>query len=319
MSGKSVLNVIAEQLEQRHEDLALKCVTLGEEEGKFLADELLKDENSHVHGLHLWGVTFVAEGLKWIEELLAKSPHLKKLVASKGQIEEDMAMQLVRGAAQSTSIEAIVLSEMQMTKASSEALCDLLQRNHCLRELAVHDDKLQEGVAAVVETAVQQKRLTKLNVGWNDWKDDTTTKVCAALKSNTCLRNINLSGCSYVGEGADAVAEWLKNDRVVEKLSFSYTRGGRDEGLAKILNALQLNRTLKKVDLSSHVFGTQSRKALARVFEKNSTLQHLKVSNNYLKEPPHLKREPLLAIKISAHSDIHFSDMSGHCSSLKLL
>lgn len=281
MSGNRAIESMIEQQREQKGEIVLERVAFGEVEGRHLVEELLKEQNLHVYSLQLVRVAVDAQGGKWLGELLVKSL-LKKFGVRLSQVDETGRQQIIEGIAHSTSLEVVELMNLSLMEQASFVLCEMLCKNESLRELCVWGNSLQKGIVDVVQTALEQKRLTKLDVGENKMPEEAIWRICASLKkSNTCLRSIDMSSSRFDADLRKALAELLKGDCVLKELCLSNCELG-DEGVVLIAHALHCNSSLKKINLSENLFGVAGGKAIALMLQANSCLQSLVCSYNNL-------------------------------------
>lgn len=203
------IDSIKKGLNERKEVLSIQQGFFGEEEGKFLADMLLKEENRHVCNVVFSYVSIDAKAALCLEEQLANNARLKSFSWRNRFIDRDILKVLMKGVVRSTSIEAAELSFAGIGEEDADVLLELVRESKSLRKLIVQGNDLPNSVADVLQTALEQKRLTKLNLGWNNVSEEGTMKMCVALKSNNnvCLRTICLNACRFSKEGATLLAE----------------------------------------------------------------------------------------------------------------
>lgn len=220
-------NRIVEQLETKKEELV---VSGGEPFSQVLLREvLLQEENSHIKSVYLSDYRTFRESMQNLEVLLEKCVSLTELrvIGSELSIsggfrgdpcDEEGLWHLVRGVAKSKSLEVLELS-LKLTNEQADVLCKMLRdNNRSLRTLHVYSN-LGDGAAKVLDAAVQEKRITHLRVQACNVAEETMKRMCAALKSNICLRSIDLSRSSFNEEGIRLLADTLSNDLVLEELS----------------------------------------------------------------------------------------------------
>lgn len=133
---------------------------------KVLAQELSKNETRRMISLKIISYDQFSDGPQQMREMLEKNSSLTRLELICVQLEDIGVNQIFRGVKKSVSLICLVLQHVYMTEASAEALCQLLRDNHNLRELGLAGNDFKDDAAAMVaEVAMDEKRLTKLNLG----------------------------------------------------------------------------------------------------------------------------------------------------------
>lgn len=163
MCEDSVSLKVLSQLREKKETLLMKTLCFGDECGKLLLEELLKDDNSHVHTLRLCSVEIDADGARCLGELLAKSSRLKSFCLRESSLDSRMLTHITRGIGCSNSLAVVELCYANIDDSKVDLLREMLRESQSLRELDVRRNYLRESAAAVVEAALEHNRLTKIN------------------------------------------------------------------------------------------------------------------------------------------------------------
>jgi Ran GTPase-activating protein (RanGAP) involved in mRNA processing and transport len=108
----------------------------------------------------------------------------------------------------------------------------------------------------------------------------TLAEALVALSENSATE-IDLSDRKLGREGAEAIAEALKVNKVVEKLNLKRCAIG-DEGAIAIAEALKVNNTLKEIILIQNNFNAKGVVALAAALEINKSIMTMNLMGNYI-------------------------------------
>ncbi|XP_058632616.1 NACHT, LRR and PYD domains-containing protein 3-like isoform X1 [Onychostoma macrolepis] len=227
------------------------------------------------------------------------------------------------------------LRECGVTDEGCAALSSALRSNSHLRELDLTGNKLGDAGLMLISDGLKDPRckLEKLTL----WSCGVTDEGCAALssalRSNSHLRELDLSGNKLGDAGLKLISDGLKDPRCkLEKLWLSYC-GVTDEGCAALSSALRSNSHLRELGLTGNKLGDAGLKlisdglkdhrckleklwlsdcgvtdegcaALSSALRSNSHLRELSLSRNNLraaglklisalKDDPHYKLETL--------------------------
>lgn len=155
---------IVKLLKERTEELVLGHGPFGEEEGQFLFEELLKEENRHVSCIVLSTYYTSEEGIRWLGKLVEKSSVLKTFSVARKILDGDLQLELMRAITGSTSLETVRLQNAALKVA---AALFLVRQSKTVRGLDLYANDMCDGAAAVVESALEHKRITDLSVSQN--------------------------------------------------------------------------------------------------------------------------------------------------------
>ncbi|KAL0229319.1 hypothetical protein GEMRC1_013937 [Eukaryota sp. GEM-RC1] len=109
--------------------------------------------------------------------------------------------------------------------------------------------------------------------------DDGASALAKALKHNTSVRRIDLSGCNIFDEGAIALADALKFNSMVTfvELSLNYIEV---EGANALAKALQVNNTITSINLDNNDIGCSGAISLSKALEVNTSLTSIYLCSN---------------------------------------
>jgi hypothetical protein len=99
------------------------------------------------------------------------------------------------------------------------------------------------------------------------------------LKKNQYVTNLCIGSCTIGDEGAEALAEMLKDNETLLKLEIHCNSIG-DEGARAFAEMLKVNTTLKTLNLYGNNISYIGAKALAESLEVNKTLTHFYIGCN---------------------------------------
>jgi hypothetical protein len=145
---------------------------------------------------------------------------------------------------------------------------------------------LEWGVADVVELCEVLPRfvaLRTLDLSENKIGPEGASALGEALKVNRVVTSVHLGYNSIGDDGAKAIAEALKVNRVVTSVDLGYNSIG-DDGAKAIAEALKVNAVLTSLDLAGSMFssgiGDEGAKAIAEALKVNAVLTTLVLYHN---------------------------------------
>ncbi|MFH1462053.1 MAG: BTB/POZ domain-containing protein [bacterium] len=121
--------------------------------------------------------------------------------------------------------------------------------------------------------------LTSLNLSRNGIRAEGAQAIADALKENNTLTSLNLEHNEIGADGVQALADALKENRTLTSLNLS-RNGIRAEGAQAIADALKVNNTLTSLNLEHNRIGAAGARALADALKENSALTSLNLEGN---------------------------------------
>jgi len=113
--------------------------------------------------------------------------------------------------------------------------------------------------------------------------DGGVKKICEALKENTSVKALDLSGNRVGAEGVEAICDLLKENETIEVLYLEDNRID-DEDCEELAHRLKKNKTLKQLSLSGNQITSKGAKAIAHALKKNDTLEALWLNRNKIRD-----------------------------------
>ena len=105
------------------------------------------------------------------------------------------------------------------------------------------------------------------------------TRFAQALKRNTGLKKLRLSGNDFGDEGVKVLAGALKFNASLETLALGSNEIGHS-GMLYLSRALKVNSTLKGIQLYDNEIDDDGAKRLARALEVNTALAEIRLEHN---------------------------------------
>ena len=123
---------------------------------------------------------------------------------------------------------------------------------------------------------VNKLNLSDRNVPSGVFRDCTT--LAEAIKHNSTITHLNLSG-NFLGHGDfTALAEAIKHNSTIRQLDLSENRFGVGDSNIVLADAIKHNSSITHLNLSSNSFGLRDCTALAEAIKHNSTVRQLDLS-----------------------------------------
>ena len=159
----------------------------------------------------------------------------------------------------------------------------------------------------LAEAIKRNSTITHLNLSGNLLGLGDFTALAEAIKHNSTIRQLDLSENGFgVGDSNIVLTDAIKHNSTITHLNLSHNSCGLGDCTA-LGEAIKLNSTIRQLDLSENRFGVgDSNIVLADAIKHNSTITHLNLSCNLLE----LGDCSALAEAIKHNSTIRHLDLS---------
>ncbi|XP_048018291.1 ribonuclease inhibitor-like isoform X1 [Megalobrama amblycephala] len=248
------------------------------DKGLMLLSDGLKD-HCKLEKLMLRYCDITAEGCAALASALRSNSHLRELDLTGNKIGGQGLTLLSDGLEDShCKLEKLWLYDCYITAEGCAALASALRSNSHLRELNLSKNNIGDKGLKLLSDGQKdpQCKLEKLNLSYCNITAEGCAALTSALRSNSHLREMNLSGNKIGGAGLMLLSDGLKDPHCkLEKLWLFYC-DITAEGCAALASALRSNSYLRVLVLS------------------RNNLEHASVKHlSALKDNPHSKLETL--------------------------
>ena len=118
---------------------------------------------------------------------------------------------------------------------------------------------------------------------WFFLSNSSLSTLCLALKVNTSLTSLHLSGNRIKDEGAKSLSEALRVNTSVTSLDLNWNSIA-DEGANSLFEALRVNTSLTSLGLSNNQIKDEGANSLSEALRVNTSLTSLRLSGNQIKD-----------------------------------
>lgn len=133
------------------------------------------------------------------------------------------------------------------------SLAGALAQNHTLKELIIVSDEFgKDGLQALVNALHVNTTLIELRISQSDLSQDGVTVLGSLLRAPCMLRSLHLPG-NRLGTQVREFADSIRTNTNLVELNLS-SNGIDDDGIGFIAKALQVNRTIERIDLRNNNF-----------------------------------------------------------------
>jgi hypothetical protein len=178
---------------------------------------------------------------------------MEQVKSLREQIELNQIDSILIGKIQSINLNHIKHLSPLSDLGGIESFANLLVHNTSLIRLSFSEFCFigPEGAKLISEAIKMNSILQKINLSGNYIEDEGAKWISEAIKMNSSLQEINLSGNSIGEEGAKWISEGIKVNSTLQELNLSHNFIG-DEGVKWIAKGIEMNTSLCKIDLSEN-------------------------------------------------------------------
>ncbi|XP_034044094.1 leucine-rich repeat-containing protein 34 [Thalassophryne amazonica] len=231
-----------------------------EDSDVFVLTQSLRNNNSSVTELDVSYNNITDEGAKHLADLLQEEP---------------------------SALRSLDLKFNNITAGGAEVLAKNLQCNAALVTLRLSGNKFGDGGGVHIARMLQvNDTLQEVELNSCDLGIQSVTALTIVLKSNTCLRCVDLSRAllfSQQEEWAEHLSETLRVNSSLLELHLG-KMDMTDSGMERLAGGLRFNYSLRYLDVCCNRVTRDGVRLLAEVLKQNPTLHSVDLSSNRIED-----------------------------------
>jgi Ran GTPase-activating protein (RanGAP) involved in mRNA processing and transport len=154
----------------------------------------------------------------------------------------------------------------EVTQVGASILADALRHNKYLEELNISHNSISDLGVRYLAFAINSSVLKRIHLTNNAISDEGATYLAEMLRTNTNLLQLLLNGNQIGNYGMNVLANTLTNCNTrLESLNLSANKDISDESIDSLVDMMEHNRSLKKLDLRYNNLSEDGEKRLHAV------------------------------------------------------
>ncbi|KAF9194263.1 hypothetical protein BGZ51_000423 [Haplosporangium sp. Z 767] len=249
---------------------------------KYIAKALTKNETLSV--LDLSNNRITAEGVGVLCEALHYNRSLTRLCLQSNSIKAIGAPYLARLLSKNRTLRHLNVGSNGLGSEGCTLIAESVRFNRYLHSLSLDMNEMgPKGAKAIAAALVSNRHLTYLYIPHNAIGDEGLVDICESLKRNKTIAGLDLE-FNHIGQGQSevgmrALGQVLKTDTVLREinLSFNIFTGS---AIQAFMEGVSVNTTLESILLTNCCISTEGATAIATVLPKAIGLQNLGLTAN---------------------------------------
>ncbi|CAJ1969285.1 unnamed protein product [Sphenostylis stenocarpa] len=246
---------------------------------------LLKSQNN-LEELYLMNDGISEEAAKAVSELLPSTEKLKVLHFHSNMTGDEGAIAIAEIVKNSPALEDFRCSSTRVGSDGGVALAEALGACKHLRKLDLRDNMFgPEAGVALSKVIPAFTDLTEINLSYLNLEDDGAEALANALKESApSLEILDLSGNDITAKAAASLAACISSKQFLSKLNLSENEL-KDEGVVLISKALEGGQgQLIEVDLSTNLITWSGAKLVAEAVVGKPGFKKLNINSNFISD-----------------------------------
>ena len=172
----------------------------------------------------------------------------------------------------SSNIKELVIINIYLDKADLHSLSQAIRPSSNLRKLIVGDEAMtEECIVQLVEVVISPSSIEELELWLSQWTKESANKF-DLLKTNCNLISLEFHKCfRYFDVVIPVVADALHSNRTLRTLSMPQTYSVSNRLLHMLIEMLEVNQTLEKLEMSIYQYSEDTNSKLESVLQRNES------------------------------------------------
>lgn len=215
---------------------------------------------------------------------------------------------------QNSKLKKLNMSACQIVARGAKTLADFIEQSRTLESLNLERCKIAPEATSIILDAINKnpKALIELNLACNQTGIEGA-KILAKLLSNPAvsLQSLNISSNHNLGEGI-LIIDALKDNKSVTQLEAANLYPKTEEAVIAIASMISKNNSIKYLNLNSNNFTDIHGEIIANALEVNRSIEKIDLSDNHEGGSFDIKTAVALGKVLTCNSTIKKIDLSNH-------
>jgi len=237
-----------------------------------------------VISLSLYNECLCGDSVETLAKLLEYHICIRELSLTKNHMDTKSWQRLSQAFKQNKSLITLDIRLNTISDDNARCLADALKTNTHLRTLSLPSTDLTGSSASIILDSLSRHLcLSDLDIGFNDLQDDGCRSLAAFQLTNSNIKRLRMRDSGVTDFGISRFFRAMKKNTRLAVLDISGNKIGK-EPLNSLTEMLLHNRTLRELNLEKCNITRDGCRALARALRTNTSLKILNLSMNPIKD-----------------------------------
>ena len=229
---------------------------------------------------------FTLQDMDNMIKTLSNNSNIKNLILSHTNICGENINYIAHLLTINKNITTLKMDHTEMTSHNFSCLDAIFKNNLTLQYLDLKSNNILNEIhgVCVIDTILNYSSLTYLNISNCNLNNDFLAMICVSVNKNKSLVNFKFSGNNFNDlkiESARPIINIIQKNKTLTHLSLKNNGISNNIGY-EIMRKLQINCTLKMIDLSRNRIGDDCACGIFYALCKNQTLDEIRLHYNCL-------------------------------------
>jgi len=246
---------------------------------------------------------FSIKEYKSFKDMFELHPTLLALDFTDCRLSSKNVAEIVEAVSRNTLLQELNLSGNYVSDDAVQAVKRFLKNNRQLRQLSISNGQVgMSALSRVLSGVVPGVSLTALDISRNRLSELGVAYLLKGLSNNPQLSTLDVSFCAFSFAAMDVFLGGIEKIESLKSLGLAgnFSRPAQ-EWLVKILELLEINKALKKINLSQNPFLDEGAELAANFLLHNKTLEYLDLSNTQMTDAGLVALTQILHINHTLH------------------
>ncbi|MDX2164252.1 MAG: GTP-binding protein [Gammaproteobacteria bacterium] len=248
-------------------------------------------------------VHFSLKSCESFKDVFESHPTLLSLDFSDCRLSSKNVAEIIEAVSQNVILRELNVSGNYLAGDAVHEVKRLLQKSRQIQKISISNGQVgMSELSRVLSGVLPRISLTTLDISRNRLSEFGVAYLLKGLSNNPQLSTLDVSFCAFSFAAMDVFLGGIEKIESLRSLSLAgnFSRPAR-EWLVKILEVLEINKALKKINLSQNPFLDEGAELAANFLRHNKTLEYLDLSNTQMTDAGLVALTQVLHINHTLH------------------